>query len=105
MNWQDADNIMKRNLLAEPNPILNTEVLASIRAGSRVIVQLTDGISDKFNDSIVLRVKNRDEHVLECEFLYRKLNKFDDQSLKYKSPFQEETLVFIKEAVFDVEND
>ncbi|MDJ7442938.1 hypothetical protein LEH14_16610 [Salmonella enterica] len=96
---------MKRDLLAEPKPILNEDELASIRIGSRVIVQLTDGISDKFNDSIVLRVKSRDEHVLECEFLYRKLNKFDDQNLKYKSPFQEETLVFIKEAVFDVEND
>ncbi|HAT3922214.1 TPA: hypothetical protein I9Y36_000709 [Citrobacter amalonaticus] len=96
---------MKLTMLAQPNPILDEEILETIRTGTRVIVQLTDGVSDKFNISIVLRVRDRDEHVLECEFLHRKIGKFDDQSLKYKSPFQEDVVVFIKEAVFDVEND
>lgn len=97
---------MELNQLAQPKPILDEVTLASIRPGSLVKIQITDGISDKFNETIIMRVKNRDEHVLECEFVERQLrDRFADKSHQYKTPFQLDTVLFIKEAVFAVENE
>lgn len=97
---------MELTQLAQPKPILDEETLSSIRPGSLVKIQLTDGISDKFNETIVMRVKNRDEHILECEFVRRQLrDRFADDNLQFKTPFKLSRIVFIKEAVFAVEND
>lgn len=42
---------MKLDRLAHCNPILLDEELATIKIGSQVIIQLTDGISDHFNET------------------------------------------------------
>jgi hypothetical protein len=96
---------MKLNQFAQPKPILDEVTLASIRKGSKVKVQLTDGISDMFNETIILEVVDRDEHVLECKFIRRQIERFGNNDEEFKSPFLQDTVVFIKEAVFAVTND
>lgn len=97
---------MELTQLAQPNPILDEQTLSSIRPGTLVKIQLTDGVSDKFNETIVMKVNNRDEHVLECEFVKRQLrDKFADKSLEFVTPFKLDRVLFIKEAVFAVDNE
>lgn len=95
---------MKLNELAQPNPILSDEELATIKNGSLVKIQLTDGINDKFNETIIVEVTGRDEHVIEGKFIRRQLETID-KSMEFKSPFAVDTILFIKEAVFAIEND
>lgn len=96
---------MKLNELAQPEPILSDAELATIKSGSLVKIQLTDGISDKFNETIIVEVTGRDDHVIEGKFIKRQLGRFDDKSKEFKSPFAVDTILFIKEAVFAIEND
>ncbi|WP_260440723.1 MULTISPECIES: hypothetical protein [Serratia] len=96
---------MKLNEFAHPEPILSDAELATIKIGSLVKIQLTDGIGDKFNETIIVEVTGRDEHFIEGKFIKRQLGRFDDKSKEFKSPFALDTFHFIKEAVFAIEND
>lgn len=96
---------MKLDQLAEPKPVLDKETLATITNGSQIKIQLTDGISDKFNETIIMEVVNRDSHVIEAKFIRRQTSRFEDAQLASVSPFLTDTVVFIKEAVFAVLND
>ncbi|MBO1811315.1 hypothetical protein J4G53_24055 [Serratia ureilytica] len=96
---------MKLDQLAEPKPMLDEDTLATITKGSQIKIQLTDGISDKFNETIIMEVVNRDSHVIEARFIRRQTGRFDDAQSASVSPFSTDTVVFIKEAVFAVLND
>lgn len=96
---------MKLDQLAEPKPILDEETLATIIKGSQIKIQLTDGVSDKFNETIIMEVVNRDSHVIEAKFIRRQTGRFEGAQSVSVSPFLTDTVVFIKEAVFAVLND
>ncbi|WP_145516146.1 hypothetical protein [Yersinia aleksiciae] len=96
---------MKLERFARPSPILDEQILASIEIGSLVKVQLTDGISNIFNDTVVLKVTGRDDHELECTFERREIDKCSgDKNTEFKSPFELEKIRVIKQCVFAIEN-
>lgn len=96
---------MKLNKLAQRQPPLSSDKIDTIKIGKLLKIQLTDGITDMFNETIVVRVIGFDNRCVRVEFCERQIGRYNDQSLKFKSPFHSDTISLTSEYIFAIDDD